>query len=107
VDNDPYAVRDGKVVTLTNNAGGILGGLSNGMPVVVRVAFKPPSSIPKQQESVNLIEMRDTKVEVTGRHDPCIVPKAVPVVEAAVAIVLADHCLRSGTIPRVLGKKDH
>jgi len=105
VDNDPYAVRDGKVVTLTNNAGGILGGLSNGMPVVVRVAFKPPSSIPKQQDSVNLIEMRDTKVEVTGRHDPCIVPKAVPVVEAAVAIVLADHCLRSGAIPRVLGKK--
>ena len=105
VDNDPYAIRNGKVVTLTNNAGGILGGLSNGMPVVVRVAFKPPSSIPKQQDSVNLIEMRDTKVEVTGRHDPCIVPKAVPVVEAAVAIVLADHCLRSGAIPRVLGKK--
>jgi chorismate synthase len=106
VNNDPYAVRDGRVVTLTNNAGGILGGLSNGMPIVVRVAFKPPSSIPKQQNTVDLKEMRDTKVEVTGRHDPCIVPKAVPVVEAAVAIVLADHCLRSGAIPRVLGKKD-
>jgi len=106
VNNDPYTVKDGKVVTLTNNAGGILGGLTNGMPIVVRVAFKPPSSIPKQQNTVNLKEMRDTKVEVTGRHDPCIVPKAVPVVEAAVAIVLADHCLRSGTIPRVLGKKD-
>jgi chorismate synthase len=106
VNNDPYAVRDDKIVTLTNNAGGILGGLSNGMPVIVRVAFKPPSSIPKQQDSVNLVEMRDTKVEVTGRHDPCIVPKAVPVVEASVAIVLADHSLRSGAIPRVLGKKD-
>ena len=106
VNNDPYAVKDGKVVTLTNNAGGILGGLTNGMPIVVRVAFKPPSSIPKQQNTVNLKEMRDAKVEVTGRHDPCIVPKAVPVVEAAVAIVLADHCLRSGVIPRVLGKKD-
>jgi len=106
VNNDRYTVRDGKVVTLTNNAGGILGGLTNGMPIVVRVAFKPPSSIPKQQNTVNLKEMRDTKVEVTGRHDPCIVPKAVPVVEAAVAIVLADHCLRSGTIPRVFGKKD-
>jgi chorismate synthase len=104
-NNDPYTVREGKVVTLTNNAGGILGGLSNGMPIVVRIAFKPPSSIPKQQNTVNLKEMRDTKVEVTGRHDPCIVPKAVPVVEAAMAIVLADHCLRSGTIPRVLGKK--
>jgi chorismate synthase len=106
INNDPYAVRDGKVVTLTNNAGGILGGLTNGMPIVVRVGFKPPSSIPKQQDTVNLKEMRDTKIEVTGRHDPCIVPKAVPVVEAAVAIVLADHCLRSGAIPHVLGKKD-
>ena len=106
VNNDPYTIKDGKVVTLTNNAGGILGGLSNGMPIVVRIAFKPPSSIPKEQMTVNLKEMRDTTVEVTGRHDPCIVPKAVPVVEAAVAIVLADHCLRSGVIPRVLGEKD-
>jgi len=106
VNNDPYTIRDGKIVTLTNNSGGILGGLTNGMPIVVRVAFKPPSSIPKEQMTVNLKEMRDTKVEVTGRHDPCIVPKAVPVVEAAVALVLADHCLRSGAIPRVLGKKE-
>ncbi|HUK50293.1 MAG TPA: chorismate synthase [Terriglobales bacterium] len=105
VNNDPYAVRDGKVVTLTNNAGGILGGLSNGMPIVVHVAFKPPSSIPKEQRTVNLKEMRDTSVQVTGRHDPCIVPKAVPVVEAAMAIVLADHCLRGGAIHRVIGKK--
>jgi chorismate synthase len=106
VNNDPYAIRGDKIITLTNNAGGILGGLSNGMPIVIRVAFKPPSSIPKEQDTVNLKEMRDTKVEVTGRHDPCIVPKAVPVVEAAMAIVLVDHCLRSGVIPRVLGKKD-
>lgn len=104
-NNDSYTVREGKVETRTNNAGGILGGLSNGMPVVVRVAFKPPSSIPKEQKTVNLKEMQDTTVQVTGRHDPCIVPKAVPVVEAAVAIVLADHCLRAGAIPRVLGKK--
>lgn len=104
-NNDSYTVREGKVQTRTNNAGGILGGLSNGMPVVVRVAFKPPSSIPKEQKTVNLKEMQDTTVQVTGRHDPCIVPKAVPVVEAAVAIVLADHCLRAGAIPRVLGKK--
>ena len=105
VNNDPYAVKDGRVITLTNNAGGILGGLSNGMPIVVHVAFKPPSSIPKEQKTVDLKEMRDTSVQVTGRHDPCIVPKAVPVVEATVAIVLADHCLRSGVIPRVIGKK--
>jgi len=106
VNNDSYAVRDGKILTLTNNAGGILGGLSNGMPIVVRVGFKPPSSIPKEQRTVNLREMRDTTVQVTGRHDPCIVPKAVPVVEAAVAIVLADHCLRSGSLPRLLGRKN-
>jgi len=105
-NNDPYTIKEGRVVTVTNNAGGILGGLSNGMPIVVRLAFKPPSSIPKQQDTVNLKEMRNTKVEVTGRHDPCIVPKAVPVVEAAVAITLADHCMRSGAIPRVIGRKE-
>lgn len=104
-NNDPFATRDGKVVSLTNNAGGILGGLSSGMPITLHVGFKPPSSIPKEQQTVDLKEMEDTVVQVTGRHDPCIVPKAVPVVEAAVAIVLADHCLRSGVIPRVLGKK--
>jgi chorismate synthase len=106
INNDPYAVRDGKVVTLTNNAGGILGGLSNGMPIIVHVAFKPPSSIPKEQKTVNLKEMQETSVQVTGRHDPCIVPKAVPVIEAAMAMVLADHCLRGGAIARVIGKKE-
>ena len=104
-NNDAYTVRDGRVETLSNNAGGILGGLSNGMPIVVKVAFKPPSSIPKEQRTVDLRQMQETTVQVTGRHDPCIVPKAVPVVEAAVAIVLADHCLRANLIPRVLGKK--
>ncbi len=104
-NNDPYSVVNGNIVALTNNAGGILGGISNGMPIVVRLAFKPPSSIPRDQKTVDLKEMMDTNVQVTGRHDPCIVPKAVPVVEAAVAIVLADHCIRSGKIPRVIGKK--
>ena len=104
-NNDPFAIRDGRVVTLTNNAGGILGGLSTGMPIVVHVGFKPTSSIPKRQQTVDLRTMQDTVIEVTGRHDPCIVPKAVPAVEAAVAIVLADHSVRSGIIPRVIGKK--
>ncbi len=104
-NNDPYAVVDNKVVTLTNNSGGILGGLSNGMPIIVHVAFKPTSSITKEQKTVNLKEMQDTTVQVTGRHDPCIVPKAVPVVEAAIAIVLADHLLLSGKIARVVGMK--
>jgi len=104
-NNDAYTIKAGKVVTLTNNAGGILGGLSNGMPIIIHVAFKPPSSISKEQKTVNLDLMENTEVQVTGRHDPCIVPKAVPVVEAGVAIVLADHCMRSGIIPRVLGQK--
>jgi chorismate synthase len=104
-NNDSYIVQNGTIETLTNNAGGVLGGLSNGMPIIMRVAFKPTSSIPKEQRTVNIKEMQDTVVKATGRHDPCIVPKAVPVVEAAVAIVLADHCLRARCMPRVLGKR--
>ncbi len=100
--NDPYRIEQGRVVAASNNAGGILGGLSNGMPIVARVAFKPASSIARRQETVNLAKLEETMIEVTGRHDPCVVPKAVPVVEAALAIVLADHMMRSGRIPRVL-----
>jgi chorismate synthase len=100
--NDPYTIEDRKVVAATNNAGGILGGLSNGMPIVTRVAFKPASSIAKEQQTVNVIRGEETTISVTGRHDPCVVPKAVPVVESALAIVLADHMMRSGKVPRVL-----
>ncbi len=101
-NNDPYILREGKVVTLTNNAGGILGGISTGMPIVVRVAFKPTSSIPKKQKTVNLSRMEETEIEFVGRHDRCIVPRAVPVVESSLAFVLADHAMRVGKIPVVL-----
>lgn len=101
--NDPYTLKDGKVVTLTNNAGGILGGLSNGMPLVVRVAFKPASSIAKPQSTINIESMSSSEIIVPGRHDPCVVPRAVPVVESMVAVVLADHAIRAGMIPPVLG----
>jgi len=101
-NNDPYALRDGKIVTLTNNAGGILGGLSTGMPITVKVAFKPTPSIRKSQKTVDLKKMEETEVAFTGKSDPCIVPRAVPVVESAVAIVLADHLLRDHLLPRVL-----
>ncbi|UCE57856.1 MAG: chorismate synthase [Candidatus Bathyarchaeota archaeon] len=105
-NNDPYVIRDEKIVTLTNNAGGILGGLSSGMPILVRAAIKPTSSISKEQKTVKLSQMEETVIRVKGRHDPCIVPKAVPVIESAVALVLADHMLRAGLIPRVLkGRK--
>ncbi len=92
-NNDPFTVRDGKVETLTNNAGGILGGISNGMPVVFRVAVKPTPSIAKEQQSVNLNTMQPEALNITGRHDPCIVPRAVPVIEAAAALAISDLIL--------------
>ncbi len=101
-NNDPYRIKNGNVTTLTNNAGGILGGLSNGMPLIVRVAVKPTPSIGKEQKTINLIKMKDETLSVKGRHDPCIVPKAVPVVESAVAITLVDHMIRAGFITKVL-----
>lgn len=100
--NDQYAIIDGKIITLTNNAGGIVGGLSNGMPIRLRVAFKPTPSISKRQRTVNLETMSEEEIQITGRHDPCIVPRAVPVVEACLALVLADHALRAGKIPMVI-----
>lgn len=103
--NDQYVYRGDRVETLTNNSGGILGGLSNGMPISVRVAFKPTSSIAIRQRTVDLREKVDTFIEVKGRHDPCIVPRAVPVVEACIAFTLADHCIGLGLIPKVLGRK--
>ena len=102
-NNDPYVIRNGEIEALTNNAGGILGGLSSGMPLVVRVAVKPTSSISKEQKTVDLSKMEETTIQVQGRHDPCIVPKAVPVVEASVAVVLVDQLIRAGCIPKVLG----
>jgi chorismate synthase len=102
-NNDSYAMRNGEIRAVTNNAGGVLGGLSSGMPLVVRVAVKPTPSITKEQKTVDMLNMADTTVQVKGRHDSCIVPKAVPVVEASVAMVLVDQLLRAGLIPKVLG----
>ena len=94
--NDSFAVSEGKVVTETNHAGGILGGLTNGMPVVFRVAVKPTASISSPQKSVDLHEMKPEELKVKGRHDPCIVPRAVPVIENAAAIPILDLMIRAG-----------
>lgn len=94
--NDPFRVEDGKIVTQTNNCGGILGGITDGMPLIFRAAFKPTPSIAQAQKSVRLSTLEECTLEVKGRHDPCIVPRAVPVVEAAAAIVLMDMLLADG-----------
>ena len=101
-NNDLFTIKNGKIETMTNNAGGILGGISNGMPIVVRVAVKPTSSIAKKQETVNIEKMEPASLEVRGRHDACIVPRAVPVVEAMIAVTLCDFAMKAGLIPEVI-----
>ncbi len=97
--NDPFLVRDGTIRTATNHAGGILGGLATGMPIVFRVAVKPASSIAKAQTTVHLGDRTPAELVVTGRHDPCIVPRAVVVVESVTAFCLADLALSGGFLP--------
>ncbi len=104
-NNDSFLRKNGKIMTSTENAGGILGGLSSGMPIMIRVAIKPTPSIAKEQKTVNLSSMEEDAIIIKGRHDPCVVPKAVPAIEAAVAITLADHLIRLGYIPKVF--KEH
>lgn len=98
-NNDAFAIRDGRVVTLTNNHGGVLGGMTSGMPLVFRVALKPTPSIYKEQRSVDLREMTEVPLVVRGRHDPCIAFRAVPVVEALTAFAILDALLgEEGTV---------
>lgn len=89
-NNDSFTIQDGKIVTKTNYAGGILGGITTGMPIVFQAAIKPTPSISKLQQTVNLRTMEEVPLQVKGRHDPCIVPRAVPVIEAAAAICIYD-----------------
>ena len=91
--NDQYKINDGKVALCTNNNGGVVGGMTNGAPVIVSVAIKPTPSIGKEQNSVNLQTMTEETLVIKGRHDPCIVPRAVPVIESAVALGLLDLML--------------
>ncbi len=95
-NNDAFCIKDGQIYTKTNHCGGILGGITNGMPLAFRVAVKPTPSIARPQESVSLSRRTPEILEVRGRHDPCIAPRAVPVVEAAAAIAIFDAILSNG-----------
>ena len=88
--NDPFRYQEGKVVTTTNHCGGILGGITNGMPLIFRAAVKPTPSIAQEQQTVDLQKQENATLAIKGRHDPCIVPRAVPVIEAVTAIALLD-----------------
>jgi chorismate synthase len=95
--NDPFEVREEKVRTTTNNSGGVQGGISNGEDIFFRVAFKPTSTIARDQKTVTASH-EETTLTARGRHDPCVLPRAVPIVEAMAALVLCDHALRQRAI---------
>lgn len=88
--NDPFCLENGEIRTRTNHHGGILGGISSGMPILLRVAFKPTPSISREQDTVDFKRLEPVQLSIKGRHDPCVVPRAVPCVEAAVALALLD-----------------
>lgn len=96
--NDAMAMQDGRVVTLTNHNGGVTGGITNGMPVILRAALKPTPSIAREQRTVNLETGEDTTLSITGRHDPCVVPRAVVVVESALCIALCELMMDNASI---------
>ena len=95
--NDSFAIRDGRVITLTNHNGGINGGISNGMPVIFRTVIKPTPSIGKAQKTVNFITEEEKEIEIGGRHDPAIIHRARVVIDSLAALVIADQlCMRHG-----------
>jgi chorismate synthase len=95
--NDPFEMRGGKIRAATNNSGGVQGGISNGEEIYFRVAFKPTATIAHEQKTVTS-SRRQTQLAAPGRHDPCVLPRAVPIVEAMAALVLCDHALRQRAI---------
>ncbi len=96
-NNDAYTLKGGCIRTQTNNAGGILGGITNGMPLVFQAAIKPTPSIAREQQSISLTSLESRTLSIKGRHDPCIVPRAVPVIEAAAALAIFDALLSEGS----------
>jgi chorismate synthase len=110
--NDAFEIRAGRIRTVTNNSGGVQGGISNGEEIYFSVAFKPPATIALEQKTVTT-SRQETEVAARGRHDPCVLPRAVPIVEAMAALVLCDHALRQIAVscgilksPRTKSTKD-
>ncbi len=99
--NDPLRLENGRVVMETNHAGGINGGITNGMPLVVRMALRPTPSIACEQHTVNLQTMEETTLRMGGRHDPCLAPRAIPVMEAALAVAVLDAMLETAALDHV------
>ena len=103
-NNDSFYIEknSGKVLTRSNNSGGILGGITTGMPLKFRIAFKPAASISMTQKTIHVEKKIETELQVKGRHDPCVVPRAPPVVDSVVGIILLDQCIKCNLIPPVL-----
>jgi chorismate synthase len=104
--NDAFEIRAGRIRTVTNNSGGVQGGISNGEDIYFRVAFKPPATIALKQKTVTTSD-EETALAARGRHDPCVLPRAVPIVEAMAALVLCDHALRQNAISCGIPKSPH
>ncbi len=104
--NDAFEHRAGRIRTITNNSGGVQGGISNGEDIYFRVAFKPPATIALEQKTVTT-SSEETELAARGRHDPCVLPRAVPIVEAMAALVLCDHALRQNAISYQISKSPH
>lgn len=100
--NDPWIIKNEKIMTSKNDCGGIIGGISTGMPIEFNVVIKPTATIGKPQKTVNMAKMDEETIQLSGRHDPCIVPRAIVVVEAMTAVCLADFLILEGFIPKII-----
>ena len=92
-NNDPFCIKNGEIKTVTNNHGGILGGITSGMPLIFRTAMKPTPSILKPQKTVDYVNMTEETLNIKGRHDPCIVPRAVPCIESAANLAILSYLI--------------